>query len=148
MIKLLLLFFDFTKVRATLQRILGVWRKSNCDPDSLRDLVFVTGTGNIARISPPVVHAVYSDDYENTAREGHGIVRASRQSLASEGEGKGEGWRAQRYSDRSFSLGKMLAEDLRTAYSPPLQARAQSWMAGCLVVGAQDLAEWASAQGP
>ena len=111
--------------------------------------MFAIRTGNIARISPPVVQAVYSDDYENTTREDHGLVRASRQSPASRGEGKERGWRAQRYSDRSFSLRKMLTEDLRAAYSPPLQARAPSWMAGCLVVGAQDLVvERASVQGP
>lgn len=67
--------------------------------------------------------------------------------VASSGNnGSSVGWRTQRYSDRSFSLGQLIAEDLRKSYNPPLRAETVAFMAGCLVVRAQDLEAWAAAQ--
>lgn len=56
------------------------------------------------------------------------------------------GWRVARYSDRTFSLGKLLVEHLRTAFKPPLRAAPGEFMAGCLVVKAENLEKWAAAQ--
>lgn len=56
------------------------------------------------------------------------------------------GWRAARFSDRSFGLGRVLVEHLRTAFDPPLKAQPTELVAGCLVVTVEDLETWAAAQ--
>lgn len=67
-------------------------------------------------------------------------------AVAALGQGAHAGWREERYSDGSFSLGQLLIEALRTEYEPALRARAMPSMAGCLVVSGKDLEEWAQAQ--
>ncbi|CAB1101619.1 unnamed protein product [Ectocarpus sp. CCAP 1310/34] len=56
------------------------------------------------------------------------------------------GWRVARFSDRSFGLGRVLVEHLRTAFDPPLKAQPRESVAGCLVVKVEDLETWAAAQ--
>lgn len=161
------------QVRATLQNILAIWKsrgeakgnENNTGP--LQDLVFVTGMGSVAKPSPPpdppavswtgdeinddisesgsevVIDVTTTDDISTisstTADEGAG-------SVAKDPGGRG-GWREARYSDRSFGLGKVLVEHLRTAFDPPLRAQQGEFVAGCLVVKAEDLEAWAAAQG-
>lgn len=126
------------QVRNTLRRLLLRWQAS---PDSLQDLLFVTGTGGGAAVSRPdgtdalLLPATSSQD-------GDDATLASIASVPTERTG----WRTHRYSNRSFSLGNMLLDALQTEYTPPLRAKVVENMAGCVVVRRDDLEAWAAAQ--
>ncbi|CAM9381903.1 unnamed protein product, partial [Hapterophycus canaliculatus] len=164
------------KVRATLQKILAIWKsraeaKGNGNASGpLEDLVFVTGMGSVTKPSPsssPPAVSWAVDGVRNEITEsdlgGSEVVidvtnvddvstTSSTTAIGGAGGavkdpgGRG-GWRVARYSDRSFGLGKVLVEHLRTAFEPPLRAQQGEFVAGCLVVKAEDLEVWAVAQG-
>ena len=153
------------KVRATLQRILATWKESStaeggesAGAGPLEDLVFVTGTGSgtvppsapaAAAAAPPwdegdIIIDVTDADESSTGSSSTtstSVETATAAGLAGRG-----GWRVARYSDRSFSLGNLLVDHLRTAFDPPLRAEPGEFVAGCLVVKAKDLEAWAAAQ--
>lgn len=150
------------KVRATLQRILGIWKQrgtpeggnSSAAGGPLEDLVFVTGTGS--GTAPPtapaaaapwdegdiIIDVTDADEISTTTSSSSTSVETA---TATGPAGRG-GWRVARYSDRSFSLGNLLVDHLRTAFDPPLRAEPGEFVAGCLVVKAADLEAWAAAQ--
>ncbi|CAM9211127.1 unnamed protein product [Scytosiphon promiscuus] len=135
----------------------------------LEDLVFVTGMGSVTKPSPPPAPAAVSwaggKINEGVAESDLGdkeVViditdandvptttstaaneQATAAAVAKDPGGRG-GWRVARYSDRSFGLGKVLVEHLRTAFEPPLRAQQGEFVAGCLVVKAADLEAWAA----
>lgn len=122
------------QVRSTLQKLLTAWTNNDNASGPLQDLVLVTGTGSVAKPAPPTTPRL--GDVDNRGNE----------NVDGDSATESVGWRAQRYSVRSFSLRELLAEELRTAYDPPLRASSTTFMAGCLVVKGEDLETWAKAQ--
>lgn len=104
--------------------------------------MLVTGTGGVSRAAAPTTTPRLGD-VDNSSHGNRNVDGGASDSVAAE---EVVGWRAQRYSGRSFSLRELLAEELRTAYDPPLRASSTSLMAGCLVVKGEDLEAWAKAQ--
>ncbi|CBN76149.1 conserved unknown protein [Ectocarpus siliculosus] len=101
-----------------------------------------------------VIDVTVSDDTSTTSTESARAEPTTTSSAsvetmgtAASGAAAGRGgWRVARFSDRSFGLGRVLVEHLRTAFNPPLKAQPREFVAGCLVVKVEDLETWAAAQ--